>query len=291
MGSATTLGWGVGWPNCVTDEIVTAIVGTNKQLRIPVRKQLVPLLAGLVLDLETSRNRLFRQDWCWGFACRPISGTRRASNHSQGCAPDLDAPENPYMSEAMHASPHPLRKRIAGRYLRTTMPDDVVEISRRWGWYWGGLYASKPDPMHFDVDVSPEQAARLIADLRDLDDRPTPIPVSTYSQEDVMLTTIPNGGELAIPLPANKAFRLTMFSDAHGRGGRLPGTPVRAYVQNAAGNWFPMHPANPKDPGMTWVPMGVLWAWDLAASDRAVALSRRSESGHVLDLSVALYPR
>ncbi len=173
MASAADLGWGKGWPNCVKDEVVTAVVS---DLRLPVRRQIVPLVAGLVLDLERSRGRPFRRDWSWGFACRAISGTKRSSNHSQACAIDLDAPENPYASAAVHAAPHALRKRVAGRLLRTTMPDDVVAIAERWGFAWGGLYANKPDPMHFEIALTPAQAAKRIAELRALDGRPHPAP-------------------------------------------------------------------------------------------------------------------
>lgn len=186
MPNAAELGWGAGWPNCRTDEIVTVVCGGNG-LRLPVRKQLAPLIAGLVTELEAARGRPFRPDWSWGFACRPISGTRQPSNHSQGCAIDLDAPENPYATVAVHASPHPLRKNIAGRTLRTTMPADVVDIARRWGFTWGGLYATKPDPMHFDPAVTPAQAAQLTADLRALDGRPQQEDIMTPAQHDEII--------------------------------------------------------------------------------------------------------
>ena len=185
MASASALGWGKGWPNCVSDEVVTAVVGEGR-LRLPVRRQIVPLVAGLVADLEAARGRPFRADWSWGFACRAIAGTRSPSNHSQGCAIDLDAPENPHLSASAHASAHPLRKRIGGRLLRTTMPDDVAAIAERWGFGWGGLYA-KPDPMHFEIALTPAGAARRIADLRALDGRPVTTKPPALQEDDMRL--------------------------------------------------------------------------------------------------------
>ena len=91
MTSAANLGWGAGWPSCPTRDIITVRCGAQG-IRLPVRRQIAPLVAGLVLDLEQARQEEIDQYGCWGFACRAIAGTRRASNHSQGCAVDLKAP-------------------------------------------------------------------------------------------------------------------------------------------------------------------------------------------------------
>src|SRR5690606_22506237 len=119
---------------CPTSNIVTAVVGAQG-IRLPVRREIVPLVAGLVLELEQARGHSFDQYGCWGFACRAIAGTKRASNHSQGCAIDLKAPENPHLAASTHAKPHPLRQRFQepDRFLRSTMPLNAAEIARRWG--------------------------------------------------------------------------------------------------------------------------------------------------------------
>ncbi len=185
MVSAAQLGWGSGWPNCPTSYIVTAVVGDNG-IRLPVRREIVTLVAGLVHELEVARQRDWVQYGCWGFACRAISGTSIPSNHSQGCAIDLDAPSNPHASAATHAAPHWLRKWYpeAGKYLCSTMPLDAAAIARRWGFYWGGLYP-KPDPMHFECNLPPAQVARLIADLRELDGRPVTPPPAPPEEDDM----------------------------------------------------------------------------------------------------------
>lgn len=182
--TAASLGWGRGWPACPTGDVVTALVGTNR-IRVPVRREIVPLLAGLVLDLEAARREPFVQYGAWGFACRAIAGTKIPSDHSQAVAADLDAPNNPHMSVAQHATPHPGRRWFPaeGRFLRSTMPETAAAIAGRWGFYWGGRFA-KPDPMHFQIAITPHQAARLIAELRELDGRPGPTPPKPLSPEE-----------------------------------------------------------------------------------------------------------
>lgn len=220
MAPASQLGWGRGWPNCVTDEIVTARVG-GRGLRLPVRRQIVPLVAGLVADLETARGDAFTPEWSWGFACRAIANTRTPSNHSQGVAVDLDAPENPYLSAATHRLAHPLRHAYpGGRILRSTMPYEAEAIARRWGFRWGGTYSTKPDPMHFEIAVTPAGAAALIADLRELDGRPVaahPWPWKAddmYAPTDVM-AIIP-ADELAIDDDGHLLMRADGTIEHHG---------------------------------------------------------------------------
>lgn len=153
--------WGPGWPTNNSSKMVTAVTG-GAGVRLPVRKELAPLIAALVRDLEQARGKPFRPEWCWGYANRAISGTNTPSNHSWGLAVDLDAPENPYLSAATHRAAHPLRKTYpGGRVLRSTMPNNVEAIATRWGFGWGGRYVTKPDPMHFEFLGSVQDANRL----------------------------------------------------------------------------------------------------------------------------------
>ena len=82
----------------------------------------------------------------WSYANRPVRGERSVkSNHAFGLAIDVNALTNP---------------------LGTTgdMPEDVV---RQWeieGGEWGGDW-SRPDPMHFETHLTPEEiAARYTLD-------------------------------------------------------------------------------------------------------------------------------
>jgi hypothetical protein len=153
--------WGPGWPTNNGHKMVTVVTGGGG-LRLPVRREIAPLVVGLVRDLERARGKPFRTNWSWGYANRAIAGTSTPSNHSWGLALDLDAPENPYLSREMHRAAHPLRKTFPGGVvLRSTMPDQVMALAQRWGFGWGGRYPTKPDPMHFEFMGSREDANRL----------------------------------------------------------------------------------------------------------------------------------
>jgi hypothetical protein len=152
-------GWGPGWPRGATGTVVTVRCGALG-LRLPVRQEIAPLVAGLVTELERVRLRPFTPEWSWGYANRPIANTLTPSNHSRATAIDLDAPENPYTTNP--AAKH-------------TMPLSAGVIASRWGFRWGGLWRPKRDYMHYELAVTPLGAAALIADLRALDGRPVPI--------------------------------------------------------------------------------------------------------------------
>lgn len=212
-------GWGPGWPAGATGPVATVVCGASG-LRLPVRVEIAPLVAGLVAELETARGEPFRPDWSWGYANRPIAGTSSPSNHSRGTAVDLDAPTNPYLSAGEHRRAHPLRKEIAGRLLRTTMPAGVVGIADRWGFGWGGLYASKPDPMHFELALTPLGAAARIADLRALDGRPVPDHPWPWEadvpQPSDVVARIPLPAELALDENAHLLMRADGTIEFHG---------------------------------------------------------------------------
>jgi hypothetical protein len=153
--TASSRGWGPGWPDCQTSSLVTLVCGQNN-LRLPVRREVAPIFAALVRDLEAARGRPFRPDWSWGFACRPIAGTRTPSNHSWGLAIDLDAPENGF------------QKGVPGPG-KNTMPSSASRIAAEYMMRWGGDYRVSADPMHFEFMGTPKQADALVRalDLRE----------------------------------------------------------------------------------------------------------------------------
>jgi hypothetical protein len=156
--------WGPGWPANNSQKMVTVVTGGGG-LRLPVRREIAPLVAGLVRGLERARGKPFRSNWSWGYANRAIRGTSTPSNHSWGLAVDLDAPENPYLSRDMHRAAHPLRRNFpGGLILRSTMPERTEAIARYWGFGWGGRYPTRPDPMHFEFVGSLEDAVRRARD-------------------------------------------------------------------------------------------------------------------------------
>jgi hypothetical protein len=139
--------FGPGWPNCDRSRIVTLV--RSDGLRLPIHNDLAGLVA-ILLDLTELRGYNVRPDWTWGYACRPIAGTRTPSNHSWGTAVDINAPVNP-------------RKRP----LTTNIPRAVVNMWKAHGFRWGGDYqASTPDPMHMEFMGTKFDAARIEARLR-----------------------------------------------------------------------------------------------------------------------------
>lgn len=88
----------------------------------------------------------------WGWAVRPVRGmTTGYSNHSSGCAADVNATKHPLGAEG------------------TFTPRQVRLIRRRLRWMgvlvWGGNYHFRKDPMHFEIvqplDVCERRARRL----------------------------------------------------------------------------------------------------------------------------------
>jgi hypothetical protein len=158
--SAADRGWGPGWPSCTRTppRLVTVTTGANR-VRLSVRPEIATLVSRLVTHLELARGRGFDPRFSGGYNCRPIAGTRTASNHSWGLAVDLDSDENPQMSAATHKA-----RGVAypgGRTLVSSMPRNAAAIGARYGFGWGGLYVNSPDPMHFEFVGRPSDAVQL----------------------------------------------------------------------------------------------------------------------------------
>jgi hypothetical protein len=66
---------------------------------------------------------------------RPIRGSSRASCHAFGAAIDMDAEDNPMNT----------------RGNRGTMSALVINAFKRQGWFWGGDFKHRQDPMHFQA--------------------------------------------------------------------------------------------------------------------------------------------
>lgn len=160
---ASSRGWGPGWPNCQSDKLVTVRAGG---VSLPVRREVADLVTLLVKETERLGYDL-KPGWCWGFACRAISGTSVASNHSWGLAVDINAPVNPY------AQPR-----------RTDIPPKVVALWQDHGFRWGGFYndggtTGPADSMHFEYMGTPDSAKADTVRARSLGHPPYPVPGDT----------------------------------------------------------------------------------------------------------------
>ncbi len=87
----------------------------------------------------------------WGYCFRQVRGaTDKLSNHSSGTAIDLNATK------------HPLGAVGTFTPMQTVL---IQALSKKYGLKWGGDFKSRPDDMHFEVEVSATKAKQLIEKL------------------------------------------------------------------------------------------------------------------------------
>lgn len=162
--------WGSGWPNCQTSRI-------NKNFTVITGQGVVTFPGGIRWEIGELVNRLVRETsqrgyrfgisgnpsyGCWGFDCRPIANSSKASNHSWGLAVDINAPRNPQK-----------------RPLTTDMPPWMIDLWKQYGFRWGGDYTLvPPDPMHYEFRGSVTDAKQLteMARLAHLGEVIVPVP-------------------------------------------------------------------------------------------------------------------
>jgi hypothetical protein len=126
------------------------VKGTDRKLRCA--ESVGPLLAAFASEfhelIEPIDEGTFDD---WGYAFRMVRGsTDRLSCHSSGTAIDLNATK------------HPLGK--AGTFPAEKIPM-LRALAKKYGLKWGGDFKSRPDDMHFEVEVSASKAKALIASL------------------------------------------------------------------------------------------------------------------------------
>lgn len=161
--AARTKGWGPGWPQCQASKMGRAVSPSGAA--VTVRREIVPLIEVLFLITAEEDYRVRKSD-TGGFNCRPIAGTRIASNHSWGLAVDINWTTNPY-----------------SLVFKSDIPPAVVHAWEEAGFYWGGRYRIRKDTMHFEYLGSPADvqkhiaiARKRLASLRGTDEKPKPAP-------------------------------------------------------------------------------------------------------------------
>jgi hypothetical protein len=126
------------------------VEGTDLKLRCAA--SVGPLLAGFAAEFHELIEPIDKGTYDdWGYAFRMVRGsTDRLSCHSSGTAIDLNATK------------HPL-----GKY--DTFPAEKIPmiraLAKKYGLKWGGDFKSRPDDMHFEVEVKPAKAKQLIEKL------------------------------------------------------------------------------------------------------------------------------
>lgn len=161
--NANKRGWGSGWPNCQSTKMGRAVSPSGAA--VTVRREIVPLIEVLFLITAEEGYRVRKSD-TGGFNCRPIAGTRIASNHSWGLAVDINWSTNPY-----------------SLVFKSDIPPAVVHAWEEAGFYWGGRYRIRKDTMHFEALFAPADvskylaiARKRLASLRGTDEKPKPAP-------------------------------------------------------------------------------------------------------------------
>ena len=126
------------------------VKGTDRKLRCA--ESVGPLLAAFAAEfhelIEPIDEGTF-DDWAYAF--RMVRGsTDRLSCHSSGTAIDLNATR------------HALGK--VGTFPAEKVPM-IRALAKKYGLKWGGDFKSRPDDMHFEVEVSATKAKELIKKL------------------------------------------------------------------------------------------------------------------------------
>jgi hypothetical protein len=126
------------------------VKGTDRKLKCA--SSVGPLLAAFAAEfhelIEPIDEGTFDD---WGYAYRMVRGNAtKLSCHSSGTAIDLNATK------------HPLGK--AGTFPAEQVPM-IRALAKKYGLKWGGDFKSRPDDMHFEVEVSAAKAKALIASL------------------------------------------------------------------------------------------------------------------------------
>jgi D-alanyl-D-alanine carboxypeptidase len=143
--NAAQKGWGAGWPSCSGARGTLATVSADRSgVRLTVHSRIARLV-DLLIDATENRGYLGKPGQCGAYNCRPIGGTRTASNHSWGLAVDWNWQDNPYTSSG-----------------RNSIPGWMPPLWNRYGFAWGGNYrGSKKDYMHFEFMGSPGEADQM----------------------------------------------------------------------------------------------------------------------------------
>lgn len=193
MSDASARGWGRGWPTNRQADMVW-VRAPISGARWEVHRKVAPLLTYIVAEAER-RGYLFDHgpgdvDDDWGYANRPIRGTRTPSNHSWGLAVDIDAQQYPQGQR------------------RKVPPAWLISLFGQWGWSWGGGW-SYADPMHFEVLGTPAQVDWMVAALAasHLQQRPVPVPPGTPSP------VVPAPPAPAAPLAGGKPMQIVHVPD------------------------------------------------------------------------------
>ena len=127
------------------------IKGTTVKVRCA--KAVAPLIAGFCSEFHELIEPIDEGSLDdWGYNFRMVRGsTDKLSNHSSGTAVDLNA------------SRHILGK--SGTFPSEKVPM-IRALAKKYGMMWGGDFRRRPDEMHFEINITPANAAELIGSMK-----------------------------------------------------------------------------------------------------------------------------
>jgi hypothetical protein len=201
---ASAPSWGPGWPNCDYGKIRKA-TGGGVSVNVDYR---LAELTSLLLNETARLGYRMDQTQTGAFVCRPIGGTSTASLHSFGVAIDINWRENQFS--------------YAPSY---TIPRNVIDTWKKYGWRWGGDWSGKKDTMHFERTDTPESAAASLARFK-ADRSPVVVPATSVAPEVgpwtlqpiVSWESAPEGGMILLGRDGSVyAFGATWFPGANGQ--------------------------------------------------------------------------
>ena len=143
-----------GWPASEDQAAIGIksypVPGTNLKLRCA--EKVAPLLIHFAADFHELIEPIDEGTLDdWGYCFRKVRGSNTVvSNHSSGTAIDLNS------------SQHPLGKR--GTFNVSEVPM-LRALAVKYGIKWGGDYHTRPDEMHFEINLNAVKAAALIKKL------------------------------------------------------------------------------------------------------------------------------
>lgn len=121
--------------------------------KIAVRKGDVATILVYVAKRFDSEVEPLKWPGNWGYAERPIRGSRTTSNHASGTAIDLNAPRHPLGKRGTFS-----KKQV--RAIKRILADCGGVIR------WGGNYVSRADEMHFEINAGSAAVRRVAQAIR-----------------------------------------------------------------------------------------------------------------------------
>jgi len=150
--TAAERGWGSGWPNCQESKMVQhETLGTT----FTWRREMTTIFDYLVRRYDAVIENFQGGGDDYAFACRPIRGTRTASNHSWGLALDLNSAKHPLGEHGTFTSQQLLHGHLMVAEMRFVR--------------WGEDYVTRKDGMHWEWMGTLSDAYSLTRRIKALD--------------------------------------------------------------------------------------------------------------------------